>query len=315
MEQLTVLDSLEISVVMVLRDRAETVPTAMAHLEQQSLPASRYEVVAVDNGSSDDTLGVLERYAAGAPVPIQVIDACGASFGRARNLGVERAHGRFLVFLDPDVLASPNLLERYLREFELGPTHGWLQGRIAMHPQLPPNVLTRHLLAQELPPPANPERLAPTEWHGYNVGAARALLRDAGGFDETFQEAHYIESALAHRLAERGIFGRTAPRSYVYEWRAAGFDEERARCYARGYGLHHLESCIGEASAAALRAPARGLQWRAQELMMPFYVRTCRDAGDDVRYAGRFFRRVLLHDMHRGYMDARRGRPARAAGH
>lgn len=304
------MDSTEISVVIVLQDRAETIPTVLAHLEQQSLPAARYEVVVVDNGSSDGSLAVLERYAAGAPVRIGVVDAPRGSFTRARNLGIERARGKALVFLDQDVLASPNLLERYATEFE-GAPHLLLLGAVAMHPQLPPNVLTRHLLQNEIHTASDPERLAPLDWHGYNFACSRGLLRDLGGFDEAIAGPHFLEAALAHRLTEKGVVGRALPKAYCYEWRAAKFDEERARQHARGHALRGLEDLIGPDAARTLLPSVGMLERRIYQLMMPFYVRACRDAEGDVRYAARLYRRVLRHDMLRGYNDARRGKPLR----
>lgn len=305
------MESLDISVVIVLQDRAETIPTVLAHLEQQSLPAVRYEVVAVNNGSADGSLAVLERYAAGAPVRIGVVDAPRGSYARARNLGVEHTHGKALVFLDQDVLASPNLLERYVREFESAP-HQLLLGTVAMHPQLPANVLTRHILQEEIRTPADPQNLAPLDWHGYNFGCSRGLLRDLGGFDEAVGGPHFLEAALAHRLAQRGVVGRALTKAYCYEWRAAAFDEERARHYARGHALRGLEESIGEELAHLLLPTVGLIERRVSQVMMPFYVRACRDAEGDVRYAARLYRRVLRHDILRGYHDARRGKSPRS---
>ncbi len=305
------MESVDISVIVVLQDRAETIPTVLAHLEQQSLPAVRYEVVAVDNGSSDGSLAVLERYAAGAPVRIQTVDAGRGNFAKSRNVGVERARGKALVFLDQDVLASPNLLERYARECD-GTSHMLLLGTVAMHPQLPPNVLTRHLLQEEVRAPLDPTQLAPLDWHGYNFGCSRALLRDLGGFDESIAGPHFLEVALAHRLAGRSVYGRALPKAYCYEWRAATFAEERARYYARGYALRNLENSIGDTATKVLPTGMGALERRINTLMMPFYVRACRDAEGDVRYATGLYRRVLRHDMMRGYNDARRGKPPRA---
>ena len=301
------MEPVDISVILVLRDRAETVPTTLAHLEQQTLPAARFEIVAVDHGSVDGTLGVLERYAIGAPVRFQVLDANPGNFARARNLATDRARGKWLVFLDQDVLASPNLLDRYMREFETEPTHPFLLGRVALHPQIPPHVLTRRFIDDDTSRTLDPEKLHPTDWHGYNFGMSRALLRDQGGFDEQMRGPEFLEVALAHRLSERGVHGRLAQKAVVYEWQKAEFDAERARCYARGHAFHALEHGIGEPGATPLR-PATIPAWAPHRFMMPFYVRACHDAEGDLRYAGGLFRRVLQHDQQRGYSDARKGR-------
>lgn len=305
------MEPVEISVIIVLQDRAETVPTVLAHLEQQTLPAAQFEIVAIDSGSTGQTRGVLERYTAGAPVRMQIHSLGRQTVPKSRNIGIERARGRWLVFLDQDVLASPHLLERYAREFRAA-AHPWLLGAVARHPQLPANVLTRHLLQEEIPVPLDPNQLTPVEWHGYNFGVARALVRDAGGFDESFPSHHFLEAALAHRFAGMGVWGQYLPKAYCYEWRTATLDEERARWYARGHSLHHLEQCIGNAAASVVPELPGPLRRRLDQLMLPYYLRACRNAQEDIRYATGMYRRVLHHDLRMGYLDARRGRTRRA---
>jgi len=306
------MEPVEISVVLVLRDRADTAPTVLAHLEQQTLPAARFEIVAIDLDSQDDTAGVLARYADGAPVCIRVVCAGPRNFARARNLGAEQARGKWLVFLDQDLLASPNLLERYLQEFRAAPSAPWLLGAIRLHPQLPDFVLTRRLAEERWRPRTSGEGdVPPTAWQGDNLGMGRVALLNRGGFDETFELPHHLEVALAHQLARDGEFGRELPRAYAYEWKAATLDEERLRSYERGYGLRHLECRIGEEAAQDLHPRTRGLRWQVHRLMMPFYLRASANATNDLRYAARLYRRVLDHEVQRGYNDARRGRPAR----
>lgn len=305
------MEPVEISVVLVLRDRADTTPTVLAHLEQQSIPAARFEVVAVDQGSQDDTLGVLHRYAAGAPVRIRVLDAGQRSFARARNLAAEEARGKFLVYLDQDLLASPNLLERYLREFHAQPEPPWLLGAVGLHPQLPPNVLTRRLAEERWRPHPDSTPLAPADWQGENLGMGRVALLSHGGFDESFASPYHLEVALAHQLAQEGTFGQRLPRAFAYEWKAATIEEERLRGYLRGHGLRHLETRIGEEAARSLHPRTSGMRWRIHQLMMPFYIRASSGGTKDLRYAAKLYRRVLDHEVQRGYNDARRGRPAR----
>ena len=305
------MEPVDISVVLVLRDRADTAPTALAHLEQQTLPAARFEVVAVDQGSQDNTLAVLQRYAAGAPVCMRVIAAGQRNFARARNLGTEQARGKWVVFLDQDLLASPNLLERYLREFQAAEDPPWLLGAVGLHPQIPPNVLTRRLAEERWRPALGTGPLAPTDWQGENIGMGRVALLSRGGFDESFDTGHHLEVALAHGLAQEGIQGRVLPRAFAYEWKSVSFEEERQRGYARGHALHHLEARIGEDAAKPLHPDTHSLRWQVHQLMMPFYIRACQGNSKDLRYKAKLYRRVLDHEVQRGYNDARRNRPAR----
>jgi hypothetical protein len=78
----------------------------------QSLPADEYEVVYVDDGSTDDTLSRLEKIAAGHP-NVQVHTQPNSGWpGAPRNLGMRHAKGEYIQFVDHDDTLGPEALER-----------------------------------------------------------------------------------------------------------------------------------------------------------------------------------------------------------
>ena len=72
---------------------------------------SDLEVVCVDDGSTDASPAILEEYAQKDP-RFQVIRQANAGPGAARNRGMERSSGRYLIFLDSDDWFEPDFLER-----------------------------------------------------------------------------------------------------------------------------------------------------------------------------------------------------------
>ncbi|MGW7405395.1 glycosyltransferase family 2 protein [Streptomyces sp. NPDC054833] len=85
----------------------------LASVEAQTIDPRRLEVIAVDDGSTDGTGEYLEEFAARAPMPVTVIrqENSGGPSG-PRNVGLGKASGRYVFFLDADDRLGPEALVR-----------------------------------------------------------------------------------------------------------------------------------------------------------------------------------------------------------
>lgn len=81
----------------------------MSMLEQQDIPLAEYELVCVNDGSTDGSLAILERYAEKYPNVI-VIDQENGGVCVARNVGLGAARGDYVWFVDADDLIQANIL-------------------------------------------------------------------------------------------------------------------------------------------------------------------------------------------------------------
>jgi glycosyltransferase involved in cell wall biosynthesis len=107
--------SVDVSVIIPTFNRATLIGETIDSILTQTRPPS--EVIVVDDGSTDDTEGVVARY--GNAVRYHRIDNVGPS--AARNVGVSLAKGSWLAFCDSDDLWRPTKLERQLALHELAP--------------------------------------------------------------------------------------------------------------------------------------------------------------------------------------------------
>jgi glycosyltransferase involved in cell wall biosynthesis len=107
-----------ISIIIPTYNHARFVTQAVDSALTQTLPA--IEVVVVDDGSTDETQGVLAKYKG----QINYIYQTNQGPSAARNTGIRAAHGDYLVFLDADDLIPPNKLELQSQYLETRPDWG-----------------------------------------------------------------------------------------------------------------------------------------------------------------------------------------------
>jgi len=115
-----------VSVVIPVRNRASLVRRALDSVFAQTL--RRFEVIVVDDGSTDDTPEVVAAY----PQPVRLIRCAPTGVSAARNLGIARARGEFVAFLDSDDWFEPTKLERQVGYFALHPDVGMVYTRYSV---------------------------------------------------------------------------------------------------------------------------------------------------------------------------------------
>lgn len=71
-----------------------------------------YDIVVVDDASTDDTAAVVREHAARAPIPVRYVRAAGDGIAAARNRCLREATGEWIAFVDDDELVEPDWLRR-----------------------------------------------------------------------------------------------------------------------------------------------------------------------------------------------------------
>ena len=136
-----------ITVAICTRDRAESLDRTLRSLHEATVPDGLdWELVVVDNGSTDETAAVLGAWKADLPVSRILEPEPGLS--RARNRAVDAARGTHILWTDDDVCVDAAWLAEYARAFKAFPDDAFFGGPIRAHfeaspPAWLPRVLDR----------------------------------------------------------------------------------------------------------------------------------------------------------------------------
>jgi len=116
-------------------------------LVDQSMPEENYEIIIVDNCSTDSTKEVIDRFAKAKNIRYIYESTLGLSF--ARNAGWRNARGKYAAYLDDDGEASRTWLEKIVEAFEsIKPRPGCIGGKVEPIWEAPrPSWLSDELLS------------------------------------------------------------------------------------------------------------------------------------------------------------------------
>ena len=112
-------DTLDLSVAISTYNRSALLASCLEALAAQQVPeGTRWEILVVDNNSSDETPAVVERARAAAAVPIRYVFEPRQGVAYGRNTGVAQARARYVAFTDDDVQPPPDWVAGILRAFQ-----------------------------------------------------------------------------------------------------------------------------------------------------------------------------------------------------
>jgi glucosyl-dolichyl phosphate glucuronosyltransferase len=194
-----------ISVILCTYNRGPLLPAALHSLLDQELAWKHYEVVVVDNGSTDDTASRVERVREefhGAPLRLVFENRRGLS--NARNRGLSEARGEILGFTDDDVRVPRSWLRDALEGFCALPLPGAVGGPV--FPAFQKGRPAWFKDEYETDSWGSEERFLERgeSFSGNNMFFRRSLLASVGGFDAGLgMQGEWIGVAEETRLFER----------------------------------------------------------------------------------------------------------------
>jgi len=230
-----------LSVIIPAYNRRATLQLTLAALAFQTLPASCYEVLVIDDGSTDGT-EALCRTSAFPFGEIRYLHQQNGGAGSARKAGVEAARGKYLLFMNDDTVGAPTLLAEHLAVHCRNPRERWA----ILGSFIPTEECNRHALSLWLQRstflfPQNalhPGQLCDAAYFiTCNLSVARQAVVEAGSFDPAFRVGEDTE--LGIRLAAKGYRVKYHPSAQAWHEHPKVTTEDLLR-RARTYGPVHV---------------------------------------------------------------------------
>ena len=173
-----------VTVIVPVYNGADTIDTCVQSLLAQQYPPGRFEILVVNNASSDDTARRVRQY----PVLLMHERRKQSSYA-ARNCGIQAAHGELIAFTDSDCVAQPDWLQQLVAGFDDPSTAGFAGFVDSVKPQtvLEAFAHQRKQVSQEASMNCSFLPYAITA----NVAYRRESLKALNGFDESLISGGY----------------------------------------------------------------------------------------------------------------------------
>jgi len=251
---------MKISVVIPTYNRINSLKRVLNGLANQSFENADLEVIVVSDGSTDGTNNYL--LSIDTPFAHKSIIQKNAGVAAARNTGINAASGDLILFIDDDVVPTPQLLTEHVKshiahgdkvvvlgpmltppDFEMVPWVRWEQAMLVKQYKAMQNGYWQPTARQ---------------FYTGNSSLARRHLQAIGGFDTRFSRAEDVE--LAYRLADNGL-------TFIFNGQAIGYH------YAERSFPSWLKIPYAYGVNDVIFAQEKGQEWILPVIQREFYER------------------------------------------
>ncbi len=271
-----------ISVIIPTYNREKVLQEALEAYGQQSLPQERFEILVIDDGSTDGTKETVKKVCGEQP-NIRYFHQEHSGPAKARNLGIANTRSGIIMFTGDDCIPDKNLLQEHLRLHKKGDAIAVL-GHIDWHPDLEVTPFMRYINTDtQFSYPKikeHPENIPFIYFYTSNISIPKRYLGLAGNFDPEFTDAVFEDVELGYRIWKTGV-------RIIYNKHAATYHKHAIDLE------DYIKRQIRSGKAAAL------LYKKHPELLD--FLRVPKVTGPEARY--RFYQAVLDYYYYLGLQN------------
>lgn len=190
-----------ISIIIPLYNKENSIANTIQSILDQTF--QDFEIVVVDDGSTDDSVTIVERYADNR---IRIIQKENGGVSSARNRGIEEANYEYIAFLDADDYWEPTYLKELVKLIHDFPNAGlyglgfgymWQENKESINHDLPD--LFRGIIE-------NPWQRGCIYWTGSSTTTTKTVIQSVGLFDERMSHGEDLDMWYRILLNYQGVF-------------------------------------------------------------------------------------------------------------
>lgn len=255
----------EFSVLLPTYNRADALHRTLSALGKQTVDKACYEIIVVDDGSTDSTDEVLHQFSEKTDTRFSyaLLKENGGP-ARARNVGLSMCRGGAVLILGDDIEPAVSLLKKHLDFHREHPgEQEAMLGLVSFPDGLKPNSFMRWLAQDGRKYFFNYQDLqagqlaGPLFFYTCNVSVKTSFLDRSGWFDESFPYASHEDLELGYRLDDKGMHLRYDPTAEGFHWHMLTVQSISRRVYLMGYSAVLFWSKVHRKDGISRRAARR----------------------------------------------------------
>jgi glycosyltransferase involved in cell wall biosynthesis len=227
-----------VSVILCTHNRAQRLEQTLNSLQEMTVPIDLpWELIIVDNNSSDNTREVVDNFIAKSDLNVKYVVERKQGLSRARNMGIQIASGNIMTFTDDDCIVDRSWIEAISREFHSDELIAGIGGRVLLYNKMDRPVSIR----------THEERKVLTSigeilklMIGCNMAFARPVFDMVGIFDTDLGAGTGFASAedldFIYRIYKKGLKIIYSPDVLVYHNHGRR-DDEQIKMLIKGYAI------------------------------------------------------------------------------
>lgn len=202
---------LNISVIIPTYNRKNIIKKCLDALFRQTCANFNFEIIVIDDGSTDGTENAVKEIILNAPVTLRYLKQENKGPAAARNVGIKNAHSEIVLFIGDDIIVTETFIEEHItwQTRKYPEENIAVLGHITWYPDLKITPFMEYIgkegvqfgfkLIKDI------ENVPYNFFYTSNISLKRGYLLNNGFFDEEFLHAAWEDIELAYRLTKNGL--------------------------------------------------------------------------------------------------------------